>query len=86
MSRIDAGHYQCPACKGVFLIGDMPRNKSGKKAGEVINYCARCKKSKETVMRIAREQLQPAIIEANKQADARRRLEDLREQHELERL
>ena len=92
MKRIDESHWQCPMCKDVFAYGDLyihKKDTKGYKAGDPHGYCMKCTNDASLVNRKKRNRAMHMAIsiatgDAAKNA-ARRRLEELREQRELER-
>lgn len=77
--KIGPNKYKCPGCERTLPAGDMSIAN-----GKVQSYCRRCATTRTTKSLDKARHLKPEVIEADKQAAARRRIEDLRMQREIE--
>lgn len=84
MKKIAEGIYECPNCHKSFPIGELFIYKSGSRKGKPAGLCRACDRA-SVIKRYANKLAStPEQMEAHKQSDARRRLEELREQKALE--
>lgn len=77
--KIGPNKYKCPTCERTLPAGDMAIAN-----GKIKSLCSRCANTASKVSHDKSARLKPEVIEANKQAAARRRIEDLRMQREIE--
>ena len=84
MKKIDDGHYKCPRCLGVFPIGTLYLNKSGKDKGKPQSLCKACHIADLKIGIRRRASNTSQAIEDKKQSIARKKIEELREQKEIQ--